>query len=61
MPRVLSKHWLMCDGFWEGVLWGMGYGLAAEEREKKIRCMFCRRLIARDAIYCPYCGRKLRG
>jgi rRNA maturation endonuclease Nob1 len=51
----------MCDGFWEGVLWGMGYGLAAEEREKKIRCMFCRRLIARDAIYCPYCGRKLRG
>jgi len=48
----------MGDGFWEGVLWGMGYGLATDER--KIRCMFCRRLIPRDAIYCPYCGKKLK-
>jgi len=48
----------MKGGFWEGVLWGMGYKLATEEEKKK--CRFCGRLIPRDARYCPYCGKKLK-
>jgi rRNA maturation endonuclease Nob1 len=50
-------------GFSSGLLWGMGYKLATEERkereeEKKI-CIFCKREIPKDARYCPYCGSKI--
>jgi len=48
----------MEEGFWEGLLWGMGYARAAEEPRRK-RCRFCRRMIPADARFCPYCGKKL--
>ena len=54
-------YWVMGDGFWEGVLWGLGYSRARRRSEKRIKCAFCGRLIAGDSRFCPYCGRKLRG
>ena len=51
----------MSGGFWEGVLWGMGF-CRDEEKECKRRskkCPYCERRIPVDAKYCPYCGTKL--
>ncbi|MCD6593640.1 zinc ribbon domain-containing protein [Candidatus Bathyarchaeota archaeon] len=44
-------------GFWNGVLWGMGFKEVSKKRRK--RCKFCGRLIPADAKYCPYCGKRL--
>ncbi|RLE62689.1 MAG: hypothetical protein DRJ47_10310 [Thermoprotei archaeon] len=44
----------MC-GFWDGLLWGLGYEPATEKK----RCRFCHRQIPADAKYCPYCGKRL--
>jgi len=46
-------------GFWNGVLWGMGFRKVAAKRRKK--CRFCKRQIPADTKYCPYCGKRLRG
>ena len=48
----------MEGGFWEGLLWGMGFRRSVEEDKKK--CRFCGRMIPADARFCPYCGRRLR-
>ncbi|HDD66026.1 MAG TPA: zinc-ribbon domain-containing protein [Nitrososphaeria archaeon] len=44
------------EGFWKGVLWGMGFRQAS----KKKKCKFCGRSVPADARFCPYCGRSLR-
>ena len=51
---------LPCEmkGFWDGVLWGMGFREAVPKKRK--RCRFCGRLIQADAKYCPYCGKQLK-
>jgi len=52
-------------GFWEGVLWGMGFCRDEEGRRKRStrrrskRCPHCERRIPVDAKYCPYCGKEL--
>jgi len=45
------------NGFWDGVIWGMGFGEAV--RKKTRRCRFCDRRIPSDAKYCPYCGKEV--
>ncbi len=48
----------MSGGFWQGVLWGMGF-CRDEERRRSKRCPHCERRIPVDAKYCPYCGKEL--
>ena len=48
----------MSGGFWQGVLWGMGF-CRDEERRRSKRCPHCERRIPMDAKYCPYCGKEL--
>jgi hypothetical protein len=63
--RMMRKKYLrttplLCrmKGFWDGVLWGMGFREALPRKRRK--CKFCSRRIPADAKYCPYCGRHLK-
>jgi len=42
--------------FWNGVLWGMGFG---ERKRIKFECPFCSSPIKPKDEFCPNCGKKL--
>jgi predicted amidophosphoribosyltransferase len=44
-------------GFSSGLLWGMGYKLATDEKKGKKICLSCGRKVPEYARYCPYCGK----